>query len=61
MIIIERSYDVEDSRCGCRLLHEVTRKVFPDDDISGIQKFLNERSAVSGYKWHNLDFKYMKL
>ena len=60
MIIIERSYDVENS-CGGRMRHEITRKVFGDNDITLIQHFLDERSKVPGYEWYNLEFKYTKL
>ena len=60
MIIIRREYTVE-SCSGGRMLCKVTRKVFADDDIAGVQAFLDERSTVSGYEWHNLDFTYTKL
>lgn len=48
MIIIERSYEIPNS-CGGPRLHTVDRKVFADDDISGVQAFLDERSSLSGY------------
>lgn len=60
MIIITRHYDVENSSGG-RMLHNVTRKVFPEDAIEQIQSFLDERSTVPGYEWHNLDFTFIKL
>lgn len=60
MIIIERSYNV-DSPSGGRLLYKVDRKVFSDNDIEGVQEFLNERSDVSGYPWFNLEYNFIKL
>ena len=60
MIIVERTYDFNNPAGGPRLT-DVTRKVFSDDDIIGIQDFLNERSKISGYEWYNLDFKFTKI
>lgn len=60
MIIIERSYNVDNSRGG-RPLYKVDRKVFSDNDIEGVQEFLNERSEVSGYPWFNLEYNFIKL
>lgn len=60
MIIIERHYDMENSSGG-RNLHHCDRKVFKDDDIEGIQKFLDERCPIDGYHWFNLDFNYTIL
>lgn len=60
MIIIERSYDVEHSSGG-KMHHEITRKVFGDNDIDSIQLFLDERSKIPGYEWYNLEFEYTKL
>lgn len=33
------------------LLCKVTRKVFADDDLQGVQAFLDERNKISGYEW----------
>jgi hypothetical protein len=60
MIIIERSYNIDSSRGG-RPLYKVDRKVFSDNDIEGVQEFLNERSEVSGYPWFNLEYNFIKL
>lgn len=60
MIIVTRRYEV-DNPSGGRALKKVTRKVFADDDLIGIQAFLDERSTVIGYEWYNLDFEYTKL
>ena len=40
---------------------KVTRKVFADDDLQGVQAFLDERNKISGYEWKNLSFEYTKL
>ena len=45
MIIVERYYEVANP-CGGRDCAIRTRKVFADDDIAGVQNFLNERSTV---------------
>ena len=60
MIVVTREYDV-DNPSGGRRLHSVTRKVFADEDLEGVQKFLDERNRVSGYEWHNLAFNFLKL
>lgn len=60
MIIIRREYEV-DNPSGGRGITKVTRKVFADDDIVGVQQFLDERSTISGYEWYNLNFEYTKL
>ena len=60
MIIIERSYYVASPRGGDKRFI-VNRKVFADDDIQGVQAFINERSSISGYEWYNLDFNFIKL
>ena len=60
MIIIRREYNIANP-CGGRPQCIVTRKVFHDDDIKGVQSFLDERSVVSGYKWFNLHFDYTKI
>ena len=60
MIVVTRKYDV-DNPSGGMILHKVTRKVFADEDLEGVQKFLDERHLVSGYEWHNLNFDFLKL
>ena len=60
MILIERTYEQDNPRGGGRITY-ITRKAFADDDIIGIQKFLDERSTVFGYEWHELHFEYIKL
>ena len=60
MIIVTRKYEV-DNPSGGRSFKKVTRKVFADDDVDGVQAFLDERSTVMGYEWYNLDFEYTKL
>lgn len=60
MIIITRRHE-EPNPCGGRLLCKVTRKVFADDDLQGVQAFLDERNKISGYEWKNLSFEYVKL
>lgn len=60
MIIVERHYDTKNPSGG-RMVHNICRKVFGDNDVEGIQKFLDEKHIVSGYEWYNLDFKYIKI
>ena len=60
MIVVIRKYDVDNSSGG-RRLHNVTRKVFADEDLEGVQKFLDERNVVRGYEWYNLAFDFLKL
>jgi hypothetical protein len=60
MIIITRKYQEPDPHGG-NLLNKITRKVFADDDLQGIQAFLDERNKISGYEWRNLSFEYTKL
>jgi len=59
MIIIER-YWQESNSAGGRDRQMVSRKCFSDDDASNVQKFLDETST-SGYKWKNVEYKYIKL
>ena len=37
--------------CGGGYCCKVTRKVFADDDLQGVQAFLDERNKISGYEW----------
>lgn len=60
MIIVTRKYDFASSSGGPKI-HKVDRKVFADDDIKGVQGFLDERSHITGYAWLNLDFTFTKL
>lgn len=57
MIIIERSYDASQPEVG----PVTTRKAFLDNDVEGVQGFLNERSTEQGYPWRNIEFRYIKL
>lgn len=60
MIIITRTYETNNPSGGRRIEY-VTRKAFHDDDIDGVQKFLDERSTTKGYDWYNLHFSYHKV
>ena len=60
MILVVRKYEV-DNPSGGRMRTNVTRKVFADHDIDGVQKFLDERSTINGYEWYNLSFDFIKL
>lgn len=60
MIIIERTWKEPDPRGGGKL-NKVSRKCFDDDDLNGINEFINETSEVSGYEWTNVEYKYTKL
>ena len=60
MIVIERKYDEPDPRGG-KKIHKVSRKCFSDEDIKGIEKFINESSSLPGYEWSNIEYKYIKL
>ena len=60
MIIVVRKYEVDNPSGGRRRV-DVTRRVFDDHDIDGVQKFLDERGTISGYEWYNLSFEFIKL
>lgn len=60
MIIITRTYETNNPSGG-RRISNVTRKVFRDDDIDGVQNFLDERDSTKGYEWYNLQFSYFKV
>lgn len=60
MIIIERSYEVARPEGG-GYKTVVNRKIFNDDDVSGVDAFINERGDIEGYPWKNIEFKYTKL
>lgn len=62
MIIIERYWKKPNPRGGCKLLNKVERKAFDDDDLIGVNKFINNSSEmISGYEWRNIEYKYVKL
>lgn len=61
MIVIERYWKEADPSGGCHLLSNVKRKCFSDDDIEGVEKFINESSPVKCYEWKNVEYKYIKL
>ena len=60
MIIIERTWNEPNPRGG-RYLNKVARKCFADNDLDGVNKFINETSTVSGYEWSDVEYKYIKL
>jgi hypothetical protein len=60
IIVIERKYDEPNPRGG-RKLHKVSRKCFSDEDREDVEKFINEKSPVSGYEWSNIEYRYIKL
>lgn len=60
MIIIERTWKEPNPRGGDKL-NKVERKCFDDDDLNGINEFINETSDVSGYEWTDVEYKYIKL
>lgn len=61
MIIIERHYDTKTGRGGPSLNHHVEKKVFNDDDIEGVEKFINEDGEGEPYEWIGLTYIYKKL
>ena len=58
MIVIERSYEEENPRGGGNLF-KVKRKCFADNDIEGVEKFINETPTVLA--WTNVEYNYIKL
>lgn len=60
MIIVERTYEVARPEGG-GYKTVVCRRVFSDDDIIGLENFINERSKTPGYEWRNVEFNYTKL
>lgn len=60
MIVIERTWKEPDSRGGGKL-NKVARKCFADDDLDGVNSFINETTKVSGYDWTNVEYNYIKL
>ena len=49
MIVRERTWKEPNPRGGGKL-NKVERKCFDDDDLNGINEFINETSEVSGYE-----------
>ena len=60
MIIIERRWNEPNPRGGGKL-SKVERKCFADDNLDGVNEFINENTKVSGYEWTNIEYKYIKL
>ena len=60
MIIIERTWEESDPHGGCNFLHKTERKCFTDNDVDGIENFINEESEY-GDEWINVKYKYTKL
>ena len=60
MIIVERTWEEPNPRGGGKL-HKSERKCFADDDINGVEEFINEQSDIPGYEWTNVEYKYTKL
>ena len=60
MIVIERMWKEPIPRGGCKI-NKVARKCFADDDLDGVNKFINETTKVLGYEWTNVEYKYIKL
>ena len=60
MIIVERRYEVARPEGG-GYKTVVGRGIFSDDDIIGLDEFLNEHSETPGYEWRNVEYKYTKL
>ena len=59
MIVIERKYDEPNPRGG-KKIHKVSRKCFSNDDVEGVEEFINTKSS-SEYEWGNVEYKYIKL
>ena len=60
MIVIERTWN-EPNPAGGGWLNKVARECFADDDLDGINEFINETTKVSGYKWTDVKYKYTKV
>lgn len=60
MIVIERTWREPDPKGGGKILKEA-RKCFADDDLDGVNKFINETTKISGYEWTNVEYTYIKL
>ena len=60
MIVIERTWKEPNPSGGGRL-SKVERKAFYDDDLSGVNEFIDDATKVSGYEWTDVEYKYIKL
>ena len=60
MIVIERTWK-EPNPSGGGKINKVARKCFADDDLDGVNKFINETTKVYGYDWTNVEYNYIKL
>lgn len=60
MIIIERTWKESDPRGGCALLNKTERKCFTDNDVDGVEEFINEESEYKD-EWIDVKYKYIKL
>lgn len=60
MIVIERTWREPNPRGGGKL-NKVERRCFADDDLDGVNMFINETSVVSGYEWTDVEYKFTKL
>lgn len=62
MIIIEKYWEEQDPQGGCNLLSKSERKAFDNDDLKGINEFINNSSEIiSDYELYNIKYKYIKL
>lgn len=59
MIVIER-YWQESNHLGGNI-NKAERKCFNDNDIEGVEKFINEKSPIPGHEWTNVKYNYIKL
>ena len=60
MIIIERTWKEPDPRGGCVLLNKTERKCFDDNDVNGVEEFINEEHEYED-EWVDVKYKYTKL
>ena len=60
MIIVERTWREPNPRGGGKL-NKVAKKCFADDDLDGVNEFINETTEVDGYEWTDVEYKYKKL
>lgn len=52
------NYEVDYTRGGGNVIRYVERKAVADDDVVGLQKFLD---MVKATNWRNVTFNYIKL
>lgn len=60
MIIIERTWEESDPCGGCEFLYKTERHCFSDNDVDGIEEFINEDEEYKD-EWTNVKYKYTKL